>query len=186
MESKREVKVKNCLLVFKQGDITLEDVDVIVNAANSRLAGGGGVDGAIRRAGGPVIAEECNQIIKRIGRLETGEAVATSAGNLKAKYVVHTVGPIWSGGKSGEPEKLYNAYFNSLKLAKEKGAKTIAFPSISTGIYGYPVEDAAPIAIKAVLEFLEKNDHFDEVRFVLFDSRTYQAYVEAAEKAGIF
>lgn len=185
MEVKKVIRVKDCSLILKKGDIVKEAVDAIVNAANSRLAGGGGVDGAIRRAGGPVITEECNQIIREIGRLETGEAVATSAGNLNAKYVIHTVGPIWCGGKSDEPEKLYNAYFNSLKLAKEKGAKTIAFPSISTGIYRYPVEKAAPVALKAVTDFLEKHDHFDEVRIVLFDSHTYEAFLRAAEEAGI-
>lgn len=185
MENRKELEFENCDLVLKQGDITKEVVDAIVNAANSRLAGGGGVDGAIRRAGGPVIAEECNQIIKQIQRLETGEAAATSAGNLNAKYVIHTVGPIWNDGKSGEPEKLYNAYFNSLKVAKEREVKTIAFPSISTGIYGYPVEKAALIALKATTEFLKKHNHFNEVRFVLFDSGTFEAFVTAAEKMGI-
>lgn len=140
--------------------------------------GGGGVDGAIHRAGGPKILEECKEIIKKIGRLSTGEAVITTGGNLPAKYVIHTVGPIWKDGKNREPEFLKDAYTNSLELAMKKEIKTIAFPSISTGAYRYPLKEAAKIALKAVVDFLKENDHFDEVKFVLFTEKTYLVYKE--------
>lgn len=170
-------------LELKQGDITEENVDAVVNAANSRLAGGGGVDGAIHRRGGPVIAEQCREIIKRIGRLETGRAVHTDAGDLPARYVIHTVGPIWRGGAAGEAELLASAYRSSLDVARELGVKTIAFPSISTGAYGYPVEEAAAVALKAVIDYVKQHpDLFDEVRFVLFDSRTFDAYRKALQE----
>lgn len=176
------IKVGKSLLSFKVGDITKSKVDAIVNAANPRLAGGGGVDGAIHKAGGPSIARECAEIISKIGRLDTGAAVATSAGALSAKFVIHTVGPVWHGGEKGEPELLKNAYINSLKVAIEIGAKTVAFPSISTGIYGYPVEKAAKVAVKTVYDFLKENEWFKEVTFVLFDERTFSVYLRALKE----
>src|SRR5690349_9416687 len=133
-----------------RGDITKQKVDAIVNAANSSLMGGGGVDGAIHRAGGPSILEECRKIVSKQGGCATGEAVITTAGNLPAKFVIHTVGPVWNGGKNNEPEKLRNCYRNCLRLAVENNLETIAFPNISTGIYGYPKEEAAGVAIKTV------------------------------------
>ncbi len=144
-----ETRIK---LIF--GDITKLEVDAIVNAANSSLMGGGGVDGAIHRAGGPQILAECREIVARQGRCSTGEAVITSGGNLPAKYVIHTVGPIWIGGNNNEPQLLKNAYLNSLKLAVANHCRTVAFPNISTGVYGYPKELAAKIAIQAVSDFL--------------------------------
>ncbi|MEW6102310.1 MAG: O-acetyl-ADP-ribose deacetylase [bacterium] len=160
------------------GDITEQDTDAIVNAANSFLLGGGGVDGAIHRRGGGKILEECREIIKKIGHLETGKVVITSGGNLKARFVIHTVGPIWRGGKNREESLLRSCYQESLKLALENNLKTIAFPSISTGAYGYPKELAAPVAIKAVSDFLKENKGIEEVRFVLFDKETYNVYKE--------
>lgn len=162
-----------------QGDITKEEVDAIVNAANEGLRGGGGVDGAIHRAGGPSIMEEC----RKIGYCVTGDAVVTGAGRLRAKWVIHTVGPIWRGGTSGEPEKLASCYRRSLEIAKEKGVTTIAFPSISTGVYGYPVEKAAPVALRAVQKFLSTLGESTKmtVRWVLFDEKTYAAYQQALE-----
>ncbi len=162
-------------IVIKQGDITGEDVDVIVNAANSRLAGGGGVDGAIHRAAGPSVMDEC----RRIGGCPTGEAVITDAGNLPAKKIIHTVGPRWGGGERGEPYLLENAYRNSLELAKEHGLKTIAFPAISTGVYGYPLEQATEIALKVGAEFV---DSFDEIRFVTFSANDYEVYQRVYER----
>ncbi len=171
--------IKNIRLQLVQGDITKQEVDAIANAANSSLLGGGGVDGAIHRAGGPAILEECKQIRARQGGCPTGDAVITTAGNLPARYVIHTVGPVWRGGNSDEPELLANCYRNSLELAVEHGIRTIAFPSISTGVYGYPVDQAARVAIKTVIEFLEQEPPLDEVRLVLFDCVTYQAYETA-------
>lgn len=166
-----------------KGDITQQETDVIVNAANPSLMGGGGVDGAIHRAGGRVILEECKRIVERQGRLPTGKAVITTGGNLKAKYVIHTVGPIWHGGTKNEAELLTSAYQESLKLATKHNMKSISFPSISTGAYGYPVEEAVEVAIKAVASFLRKEvTSLKEVVFVLFDSRTYQHYRSALEK----
>lgn len=159
-----------------RGDITKQRVDVIVNAANSSLMGGGGVDGAIHRAGGPSILAECRKIISRQGSCPTGEAVITTGGNLPAKFVIHTVGPVWKGGKNNEPEKLSNCYKNSLRLAVENNLETIAFPNISTGIYGYPKEEAAGIAIKTVTEYLQKDNPIIEVYFVCFDEENHQLY----------
>jgi len=136
------------------GDITKQKVDAIVNAANSSLMGGGGVDGAIHRAGGPAILEECRKIVSRQGGCPTGEAVITTGGNLPAKFVIHTVGPVWNGGNNNESEKLSNCYTNSLRLAVENNLRTIAFPNISTGMYGYPKKEAAQIAIKTVTGYL--------------------------------
>jgi O-acetyl-ADP-ribose deacetylase (regulator of RNase III) len=159
-----------------QGDITKQSTDAIVNAANSGLMGGGGVDGAIHRAGGPAILEECRQIRTERGRLPTGQAVITTGGNLKSSHVIHTVGPVWRGGSQGEPDLLAGAYRESLKLAVDSGLKTVSFPSISTGAYGYPVESAARVAIQAVIDFLNRDDSLEEVVFVLFDSRTTRIY----------
>lgn len=172
-------KVKNSLIELTQGDITHQKVDVIVNAANSGLMGGGGVDGAIHREGGPEILEECRKIRSEKGKCPTGEAVITNAGRLKAKKVIHTVGPIWQGGHNHEPELLASAYRNSLKLADENNLKTIAFPSISTGAYGYPVDFAATIALKTVYHYLKGDTSIELVRFVLFDYKTVDAYKKA-------
>lgn len=164
------------------GDITREEADAIVNAANPSLLGGGGVDGAIHRAGGPRILSECQAIRARQGGCPAGEAVITTAGRLPARYVIHTVGPVWRGGERGEPALLASCYGNSLRLAARHGLRTVAFPSISTGVYGYPVEKAAPVALGAVATFLEKEEGAPErVRFVLFDEGTYEAYRAALE-----
>jgi O-acetyl-ADP-ribose deacetylase (regulator of RNase III) len=156
-----------------QGDITKVSVDAIVNAANTSLMGGGGVDGAIHRAGGPQILEECRKIVARQGGCKVGEAVITSGGNLPAKYVIHTVGPVWNGGKNGEAKKLNNCYTNSLQLAIDNGCKTIAFPNISTGIYHFPKDKAASISVEATIEFLSKQPGIDRVLFVCFDSENF-------------
>lgn len=163
-----------------RGDITLQNTDAIVNAANSSLMGGGGVDGAIHRAGGPAILEECRQIVARQGRLATGRAVITNGGNLAAKHVIHTVGPVWHGGHQGEPELLAGAYRESLKLAVSERLASIAFPSISTGAYGYPVNRAAGVAINTVNDFLKGDPGtLREVLFVLFDGRAFAAFRRA-------
>ena len=160
-----------------QGDITKQATDAIVNAANPSLMGGGGVDGAIHRAGGPAILEECKEIVARQGRLPTGKAVITTGGNLKAHYVIHTVGPIWHGGTGNEAELLRSAYYECLKLAGDSKLGSISFPSISTGAYGYPVDEAAEIAVSTVVSFLkEQMTSLKEVVFVLFDSQAYQSY----------
>ena len=156
------------------GDITKVKADAIVNAANSSLMGGGGVDGAIHRAGGPDILEACRAIVRRQGSLPTGEAVITTAGLLPAKYVIHTVGPVWNGGEAGEREKLANCYTNSLSLAMKHACKTIAFPNISTGIYRFPKKEAALISITAVRRFLSEDRHFEQVLFVCFDEENYE------------
>lgn len=155
-----------------QGDITKLSVDAIVNAANSSLLGGGGVDGAIHRAGGPAILEEC----RKIGGCPTGEAVVTTAGRLPAKNVIHTVGPVWNGGNRGEPELLAACYRNSLHRALEQGLKTVAFPNISTGVYGYPKHRAAPVAVETVRAFLAETDAIERVTFVCFDEENFQLY----------
>jgi O-acetyl-ADP-ribose deacetylase (regulator of RNase III) len=179
------VTIKQVKLRIIQGDITRQTTDAIVNAANSSLMGGGGVDGAIHRAGGPAILDECQQIVARQGRLPTGKAVMTTGGNLKAKYVIHTVGPIWHGGNSGEPELLASAYHESLKLATENNLNSIAFPSISTGAYGYPVNQASKVAIDAVITFLSQSTtSLREVVFVLFDAQTLGAYTSALKEIG--
>jgi O-acetyl-ADP-ribose deacetylase (regulator of RNase III) len=170
--------VNQAKLSIIQGDITRQTTDAIVNAANSSLMGGGGVDGAIHRAGGPAILEECKQIVAKQGRLPTGKAVITTAGNMKTRYVIHTVGPIWHGGDQEEPGLLASAYLESLKLAAENNLSSISFPSISTGAYGYPVDRAARIAIKEVVSFLSKTTSIKEVVFVLFDTRTLEAYAD--------
>jgi len=159
-----------------KGDITKIKVDAIVNAANSSLMGGSGVDGAIHRAGGPSILEECRMIVAKQGSCKTGDAVITTAGNLPAKFVIHTVGPVWNGGKKNEAVLLAACYQNSLKLAIENKLSSIAFPNISTGIYGYPKEEAAKIAINTVTEFLGQNDSITKLYFVCFDEENYQLY----------
>ena len=158
-----------------RGDITQLAVDAIVNAANTSLLGGGGVDGAIHRAGGPAILEECKAIRNRQGGCAVGEAVITTAGKMPAQFVIHTVGPTWNGGKSNEAAKLRNCYLNALTLAEEQGLKTIAFPNISTGVYRYPKAAAADIAIAAVRE---ASGAMEKVVFVCFDEENYQLYQE--------
>ncbi len=164
-----------------QGDITRHAADVIVNAANSSLLGGGGVDGAIHRVGGPAIVEDCKRI--RADKKEgcpPGEAVITTAGKLPAKKVIHTVGPIWRGGDQGEPTTLASCYTSSLSLALEYGLKSVAFPSISTGVYGYPVRDAAGVALGTACDFIESHPKaFSRITWVLFDDTTFGAYEEA-------
>jgi len=168
------------LVIAGPGDITREQADAIVNAANSSLLGGGGVDGAIHRAGGPAILQACREIVARIGHLPAGQAVATPAGRLAAQYVIHTVGPIWSGGKSGEAETLASCHREAIRIADELQLASIAFPAISTGAYGYPVEQAAQIAISSAAGALRQAAHVREVRFVLFDSHTFEHYANAA------
>jgi len=174
-------KAKICIL---KGDITDQDTDAVVNAANSSLMGGGGVDGAIHRKGGSKILEECKKIRETQwpNGLPIGKAVITTGGNLSARYAIHTVGPVWHGGQHGENELLAEAYKNSLTLATLKGLKTIAFPSISTGTYGYPIEKACEIALKTVKEFLEKQDRLDEVVLVLFNQFDLETYEKAAKE----
>ncbi len=173
-----EVKINKSTLALAEGDITTEETDAIVNAANSRLAGGGGVDGAIHRAGGPSIMAEC----RKIGGCPTGQAVITTGGNLKAKYVIHTVGPVYQGGKKGEAALLKSAHLESLKLASAKKLKSMAFPAISTGVYGYPVNEAAHIALQTVLDYLKEHDDIELVRFVLFGRKTYDTFAEELKK----
>ena len=174
--------INGAALSMVQGDITKQDTDAIVNAANSSLMGGGGVDGAIHRAGGPAILEECRQIVTRQGRLPAGQAVITTAGSMKARHVIHTVGPIWRGGSSGEAELLASAYRESLMLAAENNLSSVSFPSISTGAYSYPLEEAAGIAVNTVASFLKESTSIKEVVFVLFDSRTLEAYAGALQE----
>jgi O-acetyl-ADP-ribose deacetylase (regulator of RNase III) len=164
------------------GDITEQDADAIVNAANSSLMGGGGVDGAIHRKGGPQILQECREIRRKEwpNGFPTGKAVITTGGRLKAKHVIHTVGPIWSGGKGGEPELLADCYRNSLKLAKSRGLRSIVFPSISSGAYGYPIEEASRVALGTVKEFLESNEGFDRVGFAVFSEHDLTVYKTVA------
>ena len=164
---------------IQQGDITKVETDAIVNAANSSLLGGGGVDGAIHRAGGPAILEECKQIRARQGGCPTGEAVITTGGKMPAKYVIHTVGPVWHGGSNDEPELLAKCYKNSLRIASEKQLQSIAFPNISTGVYGYPKDKAAQVAVQAVKEYLQQHDtSLQRVVFVCFDAENKRLYEE--------
>ena len=159
-------------------DITKVSVDAIVNAANNSLLGGGGVDGAIHKAGGNEILEECQKIIARQGECKTGEAVITIAGKLPAKFVIHTVGPVWKGGNNNERKKLSKCYTNSLKLAVENNCRSIAFPNISTGIYGFPKREAARIAVETVSEFILENKQFEEIIFVCFDKEN-EGFIKA-------
>ena len=157
-----DIQVGKAVISLIQGDITREETDAIVNAANARLAGGAGVDGAIHEAGGPSIMAEC----RKIGGCPTGRAVITTGGKLKARYVIHTVGPVYQGGVRGEADLLRSAYLESLKLASAKGLKSIAFPAISTGVYAYPVDEAARIALRTVMDYLEEHDDIERVHFV--------------------
>jgi O-acetyl-ADP-ribose deacetylase (regulator of RNase III) len=163
-------------ILLREGDITRVPADAIVNAANSALAGGGGVDGAIHRAGGPEIVRELEAIRERIGRCPTGSAVATGAGKLPARYVFHAVGPVYRGGGEGEPELLASCYRKCLELAEEHGVKTISFPAISTGVYGYPPGEAAQIAIREVKAHLDKPGSLTQVIFVLFGRQAFATY----------
>lgn len=168
-----EIVIEGTRVSLVKGDITLEETDAIVNAANSRLAGGGGVDGAIHRAGGPAVMEEC----RKIGGCPTGSAVMTTGGELRARFVIHAVGPIYKDGLHNEPVLLESAYRASLGLAVEKGLKSVAFPSISTGAYAYPVEEASTVALSTVLDFIRGNKgSLELVRFVLFSDSDYDVY----------
>ncbi|SEK83762.1 O-acetyl-ADP-ribose deacetylase (regulator of RNase III), contains Macro domain [Chitinophaga rupis] len=169
-------------IIAIQGDITKVEADAIVNAANTSLMGGGGVDGAIHRAGGPAILDDCRKIVARQGGCPTGEAVITTAGRLPAKYVIHTVGPVWNGGHKKEAEKLASCYRNSLQLAVDNGVKTIAFPNISTGIYHFPKAQAAKIAVKTIRDFLAQEDSIEQVILVCFDGENLQYAQEALQE----
>ena len=177
-----EVVIKSSVLRLIQGDITEQSADAIVNAANSSLMGGGGVDGAIHSAGGPAILDECKKIRAENGRLPPGQAVITTGGRLLARYVIHTVGPIWHGGTNKEAEVLASAYKESLALAVKQSLTSVCFPSISTGAYGYPLEEAAQIALKTVTDFLEQGTILKQVTFVLFDQRIFLAYCQALKE----
>jgi O-acetyl-ADP-ribose deacetylase len=180
-----KVTFRHGTLTLKLGDLTKERADAIVNAANSSLMGGGGVDGAIHLAGGPKILKECRRIVERIGRLASGDVVITTGGNLPAGKVIHTVGPIWGGGYSGERDTLRRCYLNSLELARKENLRSVAFPSISTGVYRYPLYEAARVALAAVIEFLNGEELTDanmqpmDVIFVLFNEKILTAYTEA-------
>ncbi len=161
-----------------KGDITKVNVDVVVNAANTSLMGGGGVDGAIHKAGGPTVLAECSKIVAKQGGCKTGEAVITSGGELPVKFVIHTVGPVWKGGNKGEQQSLSDCYRNSLQLAVDNNCKSIAFPNISTGVYGFPKADAAKIAIATVKDFLIAHNEIKEIIFVCFDQENYELLKE--------
>ena len=173
----RSIAIGTSRLELVEGDIIRQDTEAIVNAANTTLLGGGGVDGAIHRAGGPQILEEC----KKIGGCPTGEARITTGGRLKARWVIHTVGPVYRDGKHREPELLANAHRNSLRLALEKGIKSLAFPSISTGAYGYPMAEAARIGLRSVIEYQQSHPGIQLVRFVLYGQAALQTYTEVLE-----
>lgn len=166
---------------YGPGDIARETTGAIVNAANSSLLGGGGVDGAIHKAGGPAILAACQEIVDGIGSLSAGKAVITTGGQLAAKYVIHTVGPIYRGGKRGEAETLASCHHESIRLADQYGVESLSFPAISTGAFGYPLAEAAPIAVSSALEDLAIAQHITKIRFVLFDVATLRAYASAAE-----
>ncbi len=172
----REIKIGESVLALKKGDLTREEADAIVNAANSSLLGGGGVDGAIHGAGGPEILAEC----KKLGGCRPGDAKITGAGRLPARWVIHTVGPIWRGGGNNEESTLTSSYRRSLEVAVENGARTVAFPSVSTGAYGFPADKASRLALKAISDFLEKNPgKLDRVTMVLFSDRVLEQYEES-------
>lgn len=178
-----EIIINQTNLMLVQGDITKQNTDAIVNAANSNLMGGGGVDGAVHRAGGITILEQCKLIVAKQGRLPAGKAVITSGGNLPAKYVIHTVGPRWQGGNNNEAYLLASAYRESLKIAEEQKLGSISFPSISTGAFRYPLQPAAKVAVNAVTSFIkEKAVSLKEVRFVLFDAGTYVVYLNVLQE----
>jgi O-acetyl-ADP-ribose deacetylase len=169
-------------LQLLRADITELAIDAIVNAANSSLLGGGGVDGAIHRKGGRAILDECIKIREKQGGCPTGEAVFTTAGNLPSRYVIHTVGPVWQGGGSGEDDLLRNCYLNSLKIAGELGVKTIAFPNISTGVYGFPKRRAADIALKTITQYQTTNTRIEKIIFVCYDEENYFIFKELMQK----
>ena len=173
-----DIKIEKSTLSLIQGDITKQDTDAIVNAANAGLAGGAGVDGAIHAAGGPSIMVEC----RKIGGCPTGQAVITAGGNLKARCVIHTVGPVYQGGTRGEAALLKSAYLESLRLASARGLKSLAFPAISTGIYAYPLKQAARIALKTVMDYLREHGDIESVRFVLFSRNMYDVFAEELVK----
>jgi O-acetyl-ADP-ribose deacetylase (regulator of RNase III) len=173
-----DIKIKAATLSLVQGDITKQDTDAIVNAANTRLAGGAGVDGAIHAIGGPSIMAEC----RKIGGCPTGQAVITTGGNLKAPYVIHTVGPVYQGGGQGEADLLKSAYLESLRLASAKGLKSLAFPALSTGVYAYPAQEAARIALLTVIDYLDRNEDLERVRFVLFDRKMYDIFAQELKR----
>ena len=179
------IQNKQTMIKVIQGDITQIAVDAVVNAANTSLLGGGGVDGAIHRIGGKEILDECKKIRAKQGGCDVGEAVITTAGNLPAKFVIHTVGPVWQGGNSQEDKLLTNAYNNSLKLAIENNIQTIAFPNISTGVYRFPKERAAEIAIQTVIDFLKNQTTIKEVVFVCFDKENFEIYVNLIKNSSI-
>ena len=182
MNDDPEVLINEAKLSITQGDITGMSTNAIVNAANSSLMGGGGVDGAIHRAGGPVILKECKEIVARQGQLPTGQAVITSGGRVKTRYVIHTVGPIWRGGDQQEAELLASAYRESLNVAAENNLVSVSFPSISTGVYRYPLGEAARIALKTVAAFLQQTTSVKEVLFVLFNAEAYTTYFSALQE----
>jgi O-acetyl-ADP-ribose deacetylase len=176
------LEIGKIIEIIGPANITEEVSDAIVNAANSSLLGGGGVDGAIHRAGGPVILEECRGIVSKIGRLAAGNAVITTGGKLRAKHVIHTVGPVFRDGNHRESETLASCHRESIRLADEHKLASISFPAISTGAYGYPVNEAAPVALSATVEALASSRHVKVCRFVLFDASTARAFERAAEK----
>lgn len=173
-----KVNINKSILELIEGDITEQETDAIVNAANTSLLGGGGVDGAIHNAGGPKILEEC----KKLGRCPTGEARITTGGNLKARHVIHTVGPIYSGGKQCKSKLLADAYSSSINLASKYKLKSVSFPSISTGAYGYPINEASTIALKTVIDYLKTHTDIELVRFVLYGQKAYQVYEKALQE----
>lgn len=175
-----KLSLHGATLELVQGDITQQSTDAIVNAANSRLAGGGGVDGAIHRAGGPSIVQDTRA--KYPQGCPTGSAVISGSGKLPARHVIHAVGPVYRDGRHGEPALLASAYRTSLEVAVAAGCRSISFPSLSTGAYGYPIEQAAPIAIGTAVDFFKTNSRMELVRFVLFDQRTYDVFAWAAEQ----
>lgn len=176
--------MQNKLSVIR-GDITKVEVDAIVNAANSSLLGGGGVDGAIHRAGGPAILEECKMIVSRQGGCRPGEAVITGAGNLPAKFIIHTVGPVWNGGNKNERELLANCYRNSLQLAVDNRCRSVAFPNISTGVYGFPKAEGAIISVKTVHDILRGDNTLEKVVFVCFDEENFRLVKVELEQLGV-
>ena len=175
-----EITVGGCRIEAAEGDLTKEPVDAIVNAANRSLRGGGGVDGAIHRAGGKAILEECIAL----GGCDTGDAKITTAGRMPAKHVIHTVGPVYRDGRHGEPEALASCYRRSLEVAVANGVRTVAFPAISCGVYGYPIPDAARIAVDTVCDFVAANAGIERVRFVLFGANTYKPFAAALGARG--
>lgn len=174
-----EIKINNTVIALVQGDITREETEAIVNAANSGLKGGGGVDGAIHMAGGPSIMKECREI----GYCSTGQAVVTGGGNLKAMYVIHTVGPVYSGGNRGEADLLRSAYLESLKKVTQNSLKSVSFPAISAGIYGYPLREAARIALETTINYVKNHEDIELVRFVLFSRDIYDVFSDELRKS---